>query len=512
MKFSISGNEIRKAAVMLFAVSLCALAGAETADKKVYSGWRGDGTGIFKDATPPLEWQKGPGQNKNVVWVSRIPITGFSSPVVAGQNIYFCGGNFDLLCFDKKKGKLLWIKQFSPYEAFTAEERLKWAAELKKLDGLAESRDKVLKALPGSLSDELDRKLKEKDDIEKQMQAVYGAMDPDRFPVSQEDGFATATPCSDGENVYVWNALGITASFTLDGKLNWIRNSRVGKAGQEHGYHSSPLVSGGKVILNMKDYYALDAKTGAPAWTTKFWDWGTFASPVAVKIGGVECFMSGDGGIMRSSDGKIVCRGTVSHSSTSPVLGNGHVFQLWSLLWADAKKAIQYYKAPASADPGFSPQMKYVELPVIEKPFKETNDRNFPSPVFYDGLLYFVTALGEFYCYDPAKSEYVYKTLIDSEDFDNSGPRPYSCGLLSSLCVAGGRIYLTTNSGTTLVIEPGKKFKILSKNKILALVSRGYKKSTPEGFITSPYFDGNQIYFRGEKSLYCVGEPGKEIK
>ena len=114
---------------------LCVHAGAETPVKNVVTGWRGDGTGIFKDATPPLEWQKAAGLNKNILWASRIPITGFSSPVVAGQNIYFCGGNFDLLCFDKKKGKLLWVKQFSPYEAFTAEERAKWPANLKNLTG-----------------------------------------------------------------------------------------------------------------------------------------------------------------------------------------------------------------------------------------------------------------------------------------------------------------------------------------------------------------------------------------
>jgi len=477
--------------------------------KNMSIGWRYDGSGIFKDATPPLEWAKGPGQNKNILWTTLIPSQGPSSVIVVGENIYFCGGNFDLLCFDKKKGKLLWMKQFSPYEAFTTEERTKWPAEMKKLDGLAADRDRIMKAFPSVLSDDIEKKIKEKNDIEKEMQKIFYAVDADRFPMSQEVGFATATPASDGQNIYVWNALGITASFTFEGKMNWIRNSRIGKAGQEHGYHSSPLVLGGKVIFNMKDYYALDAATGNPAWTLKFWDWGTFASPVPLKVGGVDCFMTGDGGIARVSDGKIVCKGKISHSSATPVIGDGHVMSLWSLLWSDASKAIQYYKLPVSADPNFTPQMKYKELPVIDKPFKETNNRTFPSAVAYNGLFYFATCLGEFYCFDIEKGEYVYKTMLDTEDIDNTGARPYTCGILASLCLVGENIFLTTNTGMTLVIPAGREFKIKAKNRILQLVDRSYRKNIPEGFISSAFFDGNQIFFRGEKYLYCIGEPGK---
>ncbi|MEI7905202.1 MAG: hypothetical protein WCI43_07300, partial [Candidatus Firestonebacteria bacterium] len=285
--------------------------------------------------------------------------------------------------------------------------------------------------------------------------------------------------------------------------------SRTGKAGQEHGYHSSPLVSGGKVILNMKDYYALDAKTGEYAWSSKFWDWGTFASPVPLKIGGTDCFMTGDGGVMRVSDGKVVSRGTVSHGSSSPVYGNGYSFQFWSLLWSDAKKVIHYYKLPSSADAGFKPQVQYKELPAIDKPFKETLDRIFPSPVFYEGLLYFFTCRGDFHCFDTEKGEYVYKTRLEDEDVDYSGPRPYNCGVLASLCLANKRIYLTTNTGTTYVIDTGRKFNIVKKNNIMQLVSRGYRKSVPEGMISSAYFEGNHIFYRGEKYLYCIGEPGK---
>lgn len=505
-------KEIDKGDVQAAAVTEKLLnAKQKPAGKKANIGWRYDGTGVFKDVTPPLEWNLTPtGSKKNIVWTNQIPSTGASSVIVVGPNLYVCGSNFDLMCFDKKKGKLLWIKQFSPYEALTAEERSKWAPEVKKLDELAQSRDGILKGFPGMPSADYENKVKEKEKLEKQMQMIFYKLDPDRYPMSQEDGFATATPASDGENIYVWNALGITACFTPEGNINWITNSRVGNVSQEHGFHSSPLLIDGKVILFMKDYYALNAETGEPVWQSKFWDL-EFASPVAIKIGGTDCFITGDGGLMRASDGKVICRGRVGHGAPTPVYGNGYIAHLYSLIWSDSKNVIYYYKMPSSPETGFTPQMKIKDLPALDKPYKETFDRMLPSPVIHEGLLYFMTVMGHIFCFDIEKGEYVYKTKLDEEEIAGSpnASRPYGCGVLASFCLANGHIFITTNIGTTFVLDVGRKFNIVKKNSIFQRIDRGWQKNVPEGIISSSFFEGNHIYYRGEKYLYCIGEPGK---
>jgi hypothetical protein len=47
--------------------------------------------------------------------------------------------------------------------------------------------------------------------------------------------------------------------------------------------------------------------------------------------------------------------------------------------------------------------------------------------------------------------------------------------------------------GTTVVLEPGREFKVLARNKL-------------EPFRSSLVFEGKRVYIRTEKSLYCIGE------
>src|SRR6188768_3529329 len=50
---------------------------------KPTSGFRGDGSGLYPDSHPPIEW----GDQKNVKWRTRVG-KGYSSPVVSKGNLY----------------------------------------------------------------------------------------------------------------------------------------------------------------------------------------------------------------------------------------------------------------------------------------------------------------------------------------------------------------------------------------------------------------------------------------
>ncbi len=83
------------------------------------TGWRGDGTGVYKDATPPTAW----GRDSNVVW--RVPISKWSnaSPVHQDGRVLVCAEPATVLCYAMEDGKLLWqAEQDYADIAATAEE------------------------------------------------------------------------------------------------------------------------------------------------------------------------------------------------------------------------------------------------------------------------------------------------------------------------------------------------------------------------------------------------------
>jgi len=56
----------------------------------------------------------------------------------------------------------------------------------------------------------------------------------------------------------------------------------------------------------------------------------------------------------------------------------------------------------------------------------------------------------------------------------------------------GGRIYIPSRDGTTLVIVTGPTVKVLATNML------------EEGFDASPAVADGEIYLRGQRDLYCI--------
>ena len=111
----------RPAYVLLLTLGTLPALGAEWTQ---FRGPGGLGTSTEKDL--PVQWSSG----KNIVWRTRLPGPGTSSPVTAGDRIFLTcytgyaveaadpGKMEDLrrhvLCLDRKGGKILWSKEFQP--------------------------------------------------------------------------------------------------------------------------------------------------------------------------------------------------------------------------------------------------------------------------------------------------------------------------------------------------------------------------------------------------------------
>ena len=124
------------------------------------------------------------------------------------------------------------------------------------------------------------------------------------------------------------------------------------------------------------------------------------------------------------------------------------------------------------------------------------------SPLIHDGLAYCLNNSGVLSVIDVEKMAIVYEKLLDIDHLQHHGEGP-GRGVGASLILAGGRIYCLGNTGTTIVLKPGRTFEQVSKNRIESAVGRNWA-TRRERFVASPVADGRSLFLRGERCLYCV--------
>ena len=110
-----------------------------------------------------------------------------------------------------------------------------------------------------------------------------------------------------------------------------------------------------------------------------------------------------------------------------------------------------------------------------------------PSPILYDGMLYF------------NQSNQAILTCLDSKTGDTIMQRtrlPDISRIYASPVGADGRIYIMGRNGTTLVLQRSKKLKVLATNKL------------DDPIVASPALVRNQLFLRGRNFLYCIAEGG----
>ena len=155
-----------------------------------WPNWRGpNGDGTSIETNLPVKWDS----VTNVLWKTRVPGIGHSSPVVWENKIFLTTALIEtqekvLLCYDTKRGGLLWQKTM-----------LKGAFE-KKHDN---------------------------------------------------NSYASGTPATDGSRIYVSFLDGndvVVAAYDFEGKQVWIQ--RPGTFSSPHGYSCSPALFEDKVIIN----------------------------------------------------------------------------------------------------------------------------------------------------------------------------------------------------------------------------------------------------------------------
>ena len=320
----------------------------------------------------------------------------------------------------------------------------------------------------------------------------------------QATGFTSPTPCSDGRHVYIYLGWGIVACYDLDGNRIWARLATdLGGVGAFN--NNSPVLVGGKfVILRNVQVRGFDAQTGEVAWTTPdlrpkahvdVWHgFGTDGNPSAslctFKLGGKDVVYV-NSAMVGADDGQVYAPFYENFGSNP----RGTPVRLSDTLYYGANTAVFRFALPAEAKVG-------MRLPKQVKEDYEGDVDTYSSVLIHDGLLYALRGEGKLWVYDAKSLAVVYKQLLDMEpykDYDHPGVTP-------SLVFAGGHIFAFDNQGACVVLEPGRQFKQVARNRMATCVSRRWVLDPDEIFQSAPIFEGGRMYLRGEQNLYCIGQ------
>lgn len=204
-----------------------------TTVKQQYNGFRGAyGQGISTHTGIPTSFNGTSG--KNILWKTKVPISGKNSPVVWGNRIYLTGATPTkrmVYGIDRLSGSILWEG---------------------KVDNI-----------PGS---------------------------PATAPQTTDDtGLAAPSVTVDGKRVFAIFGNGDIIAFTLNGERVWARN--LGMPDNHYGHSSSLITWGGKVFVQYDmqgscKVMALNAETGKTVWTTPRSNEISWSSPILASVNG----------------------------------------------------------------------------------------------------------------------------------------------------------------------------------------------------------------------------------
>jgi len=484
-------------------------------------GWRGDGSGRYPGADPPTTWQRTSAGDayttSNIAWMTPLPNVGVSSPIVVGDRIFLTCEPADLVCIDKKSGRILWLRSVPEFESVPDDVRSAEPAYAEKLAPLSADLAKANEEAVAALNEEAPAALasashspaaalKKKRDIEKQIEKLQVKIDKKRFTHNWARavfGYTGATPTSDGRHVYAFLTTGVSVCYDLDGNRKWIAGGEGG--GSEHGNFASPLLCDNRLVVWANELRAYDAGTGKLAWTTPAKAFNTYGSLFRASSNSetIACFQWGF--FTRVRDGAALWdKGAFGDSVTTPIVEGDTIYAWVGYPHGKDKSGFKAFKVPTDADNGklvpaypFDTDWAADEMPVNEK--KNPFDRSFvASPLYVDGLIYQLNQGGGLLVNDAATGKQIYRKILPLKpktEYWNWA------GCAASPTLAGQYIYLSDNQGTTIVLRPGRQYDEVARN----VIEEHRENKEQAQNLATPVFDGTHMYYRTPGYLYCIG-------
>lgn len=411
------------------------------------------------DPRLPDRWS----QTENVLWKTPVPGLGWSSPVIWGDRVFLTSVASDAADENEApraglylgegrrgipKGKHHWVTYC--FDINTG--KLRWKHE-----------------------------------------AHQGAPPVGRHPKST---YASETPATDGERLYVlFGDLGMWC-YDLDGKVLWDHRIDPKKTMADYGAAGSPVVHGEQVIIVYDNHESsfiasLDTKTGKERWRTPRDEKSTWATPfVWQHEQRTEIVVNGKNRI-RSYDlsGKVLWEvgGKMSNLIIpSPFAAHDMVY-VTSGYFADPVRPVYAIKAGASGDISLDLDAEETSNDSVQWYQRKAGPYN-TSPIVYQGRYYTLLDRGMMTCHDAKTGEEIYGRVRF----------PRGATFTSSPWAYNDKVFCLDEQGLTHVLDATKKsFSILHSNDL------------DEFCMASPSVAQGKLFIRTESQLYCIGKKGR---
>ncbi|MGZ4963205.1 MAG: PQQ-binding-like beta-propeller repeat protein, partial [Limisphaerales bacterium] len=301
-----------------------------------------------------------------------------------------------------------------------------------------------------------------------------------------EHGYASSTPVTDGEHVYVFFGKTGVLGFDFSGKEMWRVNVGRESSNRRWGSASSPALYKNLVIVNASEesrsVRAFDKITGKQIWKQ---DADTlelcYSTPAFATVAGRTDLIlpvSGELWGMNPENGKLRWFATTSvagNVAPSVVVNNDTVYFTGGF----PRQATMAVRAGGKGD--------VTSTNVL---WSGQYASYVPSPVVVDDRMYVATDQGFAICLNAADGKLVYKERLPGASSGGRGGKPF----YASAVFANGNIYAVSRQNGTFVFEAKPDFKLVAHNKQL----------DETDFNATPAFAGDALFLRSNRSLFCI--------
>jgi outer membrane protein assembly factor BamB len=425
-----------------------------TAAAQADANWpqfRGSGAlGVAENAALPEQWSA----NENVAWKTDIPGRGWSSPIVWDNRVFlttavslgeaeppkkglYMGGNrqdapllvhqWKVFCLDLDTGAVVWERQ-------------------------------VHEGAPAG-------------------------------PIHLKNSYASETPVTDGERVYVYfGNLGIWC-FDFDGNVVWTKPFEPRKTRFGWGTASSPVLHEERLYIvndNDEESYllALDKKTGEEVWRVARDEKSNWSTPyIWVNDKRTEIVTPGSGKVRSYDlDGKELWSFTGMSVITiaTPYAANGLLY-LSSGYVGDKRRPLYAVRPGASGDITLAEGQTANEFIAWSQPVGAPYN---PTTLAYKDHIYVLYDAGRLSCFNAADGAAIYERerLPEGRAFTAS---PWACN---------DKIFCLNEDGVTFVLQAGDPFAIVRTNPL----------AEDDMGMATPAIAGDRLLIRTAPRIYCI--------
>ncbi|MBK7930914.1 MAG: PQQ-binding-like beta-propeller repeat protein [Bryobacterales bacterium] len=411
--------------------------------------FRGPGSNGVSDAQGlPVRWSA----TENIRWRVAAPGAGWSSPVIAGGRIFLTAAISSEdkeppkkgLYFGGNRGKPNDVHRWLVYAFDFETGKLLWERE-------------VHRGVPA-----IARHLK--------------------------NTFASETPATDGERLYVWFGSAGLFCFDLTGKQLWSKPVPPHEMRYGWGTSASPVLHGERLYIvhdNEADSYlaALDKRTGREIWRVARDEKSNWSTPfVWTHAARTEIVTTGTGRVRSYDlDGKLLWEfgGMSSIVIPTPFTRHGLLY-IASGYVGDQVRPVFAVKPGARGD--ISLKSGETANAHIAWHLPQGGPYN-PSPLVYGDLYYTLYDRGFLTAHDARTGKLVYDKVRISEG---------TVAFTASPWAYDGKLFLASEDGDTYVIQAGPEYKLLHTNALTEMI------------MATPAIAGKSLIVRTATHLYRI--------